>query len=166
MSTDYNVYLGPFLRARPKLKNRVRDARRCSSGKCKINERQAGSFCPACGAPIETYQHKTQWLVPDLSIDIHEEINDALARAFIRRQDAQWGGDQQWEAWVPNLLKDAPRRFHLEIYEENEFTFEAIEHLRGAEIVWFNTTFPKPLAVFKLHYLEVEITWGLLLWAS
>lgn len=159
MSVEQCIYLGPYVRVRPKLKKQFRDARRCSSGKCIINPRQAGAFCPACAAPMEIFQQATGYMVADLAVDIGELIDQRMYRAFTRRKQ-----DEHWEIWLPN--RTGPREFSIRGYEENEFSFEAVESFRQAEIVWINTTFPRELEIFRTHYLETEIVWGLLTWAS
>ncbi len=162
MSVEFNIYLGPYIRATPKMKKQFRADRRCSSGFCKVAARQAGEFCPGCGKAMETYQRDTGYMVPDYAgVDPHVEVDDALVSRFFLQKSTN---TSRVEIWLPN--GSGPRNFLIESYTINEFPFEQVEHFRKAELVWLNVEHGVHIEILRQHYITVELAWGLLTWAD
>lgn len=161
MSVDFNVYLGPYVRAIPKMKEQFRADRRCSSGECRIRAAQVGHFCPACGKPMETYQRATGYMVPDYSgADPSAEVDGALINWFMQTARAS-----RVEIWFPNR-NEQPRTFLIENYTNNEIPFEQVEQFRKAELTWLNVEHGVHIEILRKHYITVELAWGLLTWAD
>lgn len=163
MSVDFNVYLGPYVRATPKMKEQFRADRRCSSKECQVRAAQVGHFCPACGKPMETYQRATGYMVADYGDVVpSEEVDDSLISHFFLQTNAP---TSHVEIWLSNH-RGQPREFVLENYSTNEIPFEQVEQFRKAELTWLNVEHGVHIEILRKHYITVELAWGLLTWAD
>lgn len=76
MSTDYNVYIGPYIRvANPKRPHKI-EVNCCAVKSCKLlHQVTDNKFCPSCGTPIKsvTKQENRQ-----IEADGWEEFDDKL----------------------------------------------------------------------------------------
>lgn len=152
MSLSRHVYVGPYLRCRPRQVEAVREEWTCPDKACRLHGSNAGlanKHCPECGRKLETLGFPS---VED-GVDRNEAylaIGEALHAVEIVGA----------VCWMPNKRRSPPRGFRVEADTEDDLLGGGDR--MEAEVAWFAGAFGDEIATLASLYgpPNVKVCWG------
>jgi len=157
MSSSYRVYVGPYFKCTPTIKQITRNVRACQVTLCSRVGQEVSDlkcrFCPYCSAAIKYYDVSAEDETPSTS-DV--DLNDRLYPTNNSR-------DMPYHCWVPNVRWPNTHR-SVYIFEERVGDTEIPGTVVGAESVAFDTHFALEKETLKRHYGpdKVSLCWGVI----
>ncbi len=154
MTGSYISYLGPVACCKAEQVTKSETLEGCANRTCvRFQHKFEAPFCSACGQAKGTFT-KNRY-VP--AVDRWTVVpNDALA-GFDNCDDTE-------VIYIPNLERDAPRKFSFDPHFAFETPFPADGSMVASELEWFKRAFAEELEALKRAYgpEHVRIEWMLL----
>lgn len=165
MSTNYTVYIGPYVRCTVGRVDVQREIRSCVNAACTEHTRIVWStdvqFCLRCGTTIGTVtMTETADAVDDRMVN--EMVHDALVTTCGPGY-RDWTREHGAHVWMANVPRDGLRNFVLEDRADFDLIDLAPDPVQ-AEIDAFRAAFADELTTLRGFYgaTAVTVQWGII----
>lgn len=161
MSTDYNTYVGPYIKVYNPKKPSTKEYHSCTNKKCKNYEVELSSkFCDKCGDKIQLIKVPSSEAI---DFDVYEKCNEVIAEVMCEYKPDEL---KEYNIYISNNRN----KYNNSIYDPKYETYaiNATVNSLTEDIYKFWMAFDKEIV--KLKYVfgddNVEIKWGVLGWTS
>jgi hypothetical protein len=161
MGVDRNIHIGPYIKAKKKLEEVVKEKiKTCSNIECKIHKKKTGihdgsKFCSVCGSKIEihTFETKKNLTIDDVFSE-NENFEDSMYSPGSNYGETDTLISNQHSPWDRHRIVDVDNHFDLSIELMN------IQQ----EIDWFKETFASQILYLenRMGKENISVHWGVI----
>lgn len=161
MSTDYNTYVGPYIKVYNPKKPSTKEYHSCTNKKCKNYEVELSSkFCDKCGDKIQLIKVPSSEAI---DFNVYEKCNEVIAEVMCEYKPDEL---KEYNIYISN---------NRDKYDNSVFDPKYETYAINADAISLKDNLDKFSDAFKFEIQKlksvfgnsnVEIKWGVLGWTS